>query len=34
MVGSRGQGLAAPSVLGSTATELVNMSPVPVLVVP
>ena len=34
VVGSRGQGLAAPSVLGSTATALVNLSPVPVLVVP
>jgi nucleotide-binding universal stress UspA family protein len=34
VVGSRGQGLAARSVLGSTATELVNLSPVPVLVVP
>ena len=34
VVGSRGQGLAARSVLGSTATELVNMSPVAVLVVP
>jgi nucleotide-binding universal stress UspA family protein len=34
VVGSRGQGLAARSVLGSTATALVNLSPVPVLVVP
>jgi nucleotide-binding universal stress UspA family protein len=34
VVGSRGRGLAAPSVLGSTATELVNLSRVPVLVVP
>jgi nucleotide-binding universal stress UspA family protein len=34
VVGSRGQGLAARSILGSTATELVNLSPVPVLVVP
>jgi nucleotide-binding universal stress UspA family protein len=34
IVGSRGQGLAARSMLGSTATELVNLSPVPVLVVP
>jgi nucleotide-binding universal stress UspA family protein len=34
VVGSRGQGLAARSVLGSTANELVNLSPVPVLVVP
>jgi nucleotide-binding universal stress UspA family protein len=34
VVGSRGQGLAARSVLGSTATELVNLSSVPVLVVP
>jgi nucleotide-binding universal stress UspA family protein len=34
VVGSRGQGLAAATALGSTATELVNMSPVPVLVVP
>ena len=34
VVGSRGQGLAARSVLGSTSTELVNLSPVPVLVVP
>jgi nucleotide-binding universal stress UspA family protein len=34
VVGSRGEGLAARSVLGSTATELVNLSPVPVLVVP
>ena len=34
VVGSRGQGLASRSVLGSTATELVNLSPVAVLVVP
>jgi len=34
VVGSRGQGLASRSILGSTATELVNLSPVPVLVVP
>ena len=34
VVGSRGQGLASRSVLGSTATELVNLSTVPVLVVP
>ena len=34
VVDSRGQGLAARSVLGSTANELVNLSPVPVLVVP
>jgi nucleotide-binding universal stress UspA family protein len=34
VVGSRGQGLAARSVLGSTASELVNLSPVAVLVVP
>ena len=34
VVGSRGQGLAAPSILGSTAAALVNNSPVPVLVVP
>lgn len=34
VVGSRGLGLAAPAVLGSTATALVNLSPVPVLVVP
>ncbi len=34
VVGSRGQGLAARSVLGSTAMQLVNLSPVAVLVVP
>jgi nucleotide-binding universal stress UspA family protein len=34
VVGSRGQGLASRSILGSTATELVNLSPVAVLVVP
>ena len=34
VVGSRGQGLAGRSALGSTATHLVNLSPVPVLVVP
>jgi nucleotide-binding universal stress UspA family protein len=34
VVGTRGQGLAERSMLGSTAMELVNRSPVPVLVVP
>ena len=34
VIGSRGQGLASRAGLGSTATELVNLSSVPVLVVP
>jgi nucleotide-binding universal stress UspA family protein len=34
VVGRRGTGLTARAPLGSTATELVNLSPVPVLVVP